>query len=92
LLTTTPAGRGSVKAKFVKSVSLGAKMSILRREFPPTGMVEGENDFTPVTSVLATVTFELAAVEFPTPCAVVRAPAGIVFVNCPEVVPAGTVT
>jgi len=67
LLTVTPAGRGSVTEKFVRFVSLGAKMSILNREFPPTGMLEGKNVFTPETSVPLTATLALAADRLPTP-------------------------
>ena len=67
LLTVTPLGSGSVTEKFVKSVSLGAKMSILNLEFPPTGMLDGLNVFTPETSVPLTVTLAFAAVRLPTP-------------------------
>ena len=67
LLTVTPAGKLSVTAKFVRFVSLGAKRSILSREFPPAGMVDGENDFVPETSVPATVTLAFAADRLPTP-------------------------
>lgn len=67
LLTMTPEGRGSVTEKFVKSVLPGAKISILKREFPPTGILEGENDLMPETSVLATVTFAVAADKLPIP-------------------------
>ena len=67
LLTVMPAGRGSVTEKFVRFVLLGAKMSILNLALPPTGILLGENDFTPVTSVPLTVTFALAAVRLPTP-------------------------
>ena len=48
LLTVTPAGRLSVSEKLVRFVSLGAKISILNLELPPTSIVEGENDFIPV--------------------------------------------
>ena len=92
LLTMTPAGKLSVTAKFVRFVLLGAKKSILNREFPPTGILEGENDFSPETSVPLTVTPALAEVRLPTPWAVVSPPAGMVFVNDPEGVPAGAVT
>ena len=92
LLTVTPVGRLSVTEKLVRFVSLGAKMSIRNLEFPPTVMDEGENDFIPVTSVLVTVTFAVAARKLPTPWVVVKAPAGIVFVNAPDGVPAGAVT
>ena len=67
LLTVTPAGRLSVTAKFVRFVLLGAKKSILNREFPPAGILEGENDFIPDTSVPLTVTPAVAAVRLPTP-------------------------
>ena len=67
LLTVTPAGRGSVTAKFVKFVLLGAMISILSLELPPTGMLEGVNVFTPVTSVPLTFTLAVAAVRRPTP-------------------------
>ena len=67
LLTVTPVGSGSVTEKFVRSVSLGAKMSILSLEFPPTGMLEGENDFIPETSAPLTATLAFAAVRLPTP-------------------------
>src|SRR5215208_2461131 len=92
LLTVMPAGRGSVTEKFVRFIPLGAKMSILNLALPPTGILVGENVFTPVTSVPLTVTFALAVVRLPTPCAVVSAPAGMLLVNAPEGVPAGTVT
>jgi hypothetical protein len=49
LLTVTPAGRLSVIEKLVRFVSLGAKISILNRELPPTAMEEGENDFIPAS-------------------------------------------
>lgn len=67
LLTVTPAGKLSVTAKFVRFVALGAKKSILNREFPPAGMLEGKNDFTPETSAPLTVTPAVAAVRLPTP-------------------------
>lgn len=67
LLIMTPAGRLSVTEKFVKSVSLGAKISILNRELPPVEIVEGENDFIPVTSVLVTVTLAFTRRRFPMP-------------------------
>lgn len=92
LLTVTPAGKLSVTAKFVRFVPLGAKKSILNREFPPAGMLEGKNDFTPETSVPLTVTPAVAAVRLPTPWAVVSPPAGMVLVNDPDGVPAGAVT
>lgn len=92
LLTVTPAGKLSVIEKFVRLVLLGAKKSILNREFSPTEMLEGKNDFVPERSVPLTVTAAVAAVRLPTPWAVVRPPGGIVFVNDPEGVPAGAVT
>lgn len=67
LLTVTPAGRLSVTEKFVRFVSLGAKISILNRELPPAGIVEGENDFVPATSVPVIVTLALAGSRFPIP-------------------------
>jgi hypothetical protein len=67
LLTVTPAGKLSVTAKFVRFVLLGAKKSILNREFPPAGILEGKNDFMPEMSVPLTVTPAVAAVRFPTP-------------------------
>jgi hypothetical protein len=92
LLTLTPVGKGSVTEKFVRSVSLGAMISIRSLELPPTGMEDGEKDFTPVTSVPLTVTFAVAAVRLPTPCAVVSKPGPIRLVSVPEAVPVGTVT
>ncbi len=67
LLTVTPAGRLSVSEKFVRLVSLGAKMSILNLELLPAAMVEGENDLTPVTSVPLILTLALAGSRFPIP-------------------------
>lgn len=66
LLTVTPAGKSSVIEKFVKSVSFGAKISILNLELPPAVIDEGENDFIPVTFVPLTVTLAFAASRFPT--------------------------
>src|SRR6266545_1829188 len=65
LLTFTPPGRLSVIETLVRSVSLGAKKSIRNLELPPAVMVEGENDFTPETFVLATVTLAFAGNRFP---------------------------
>ena len=65
LLIVTPAGRLSVIEKFVRFVSLGAKMSILNLELPPAGMEEDENDFVADTSVPMTVTLEFAASRLP---------------------------
>ena len=67
LLTETPVGRLSVIEKFVRFVSLGAKMSILNLELPPAGMEEGENDLIADTFVPMTVTLEFAASKLPTP-------------------------
>lgn len=67
LLTVTPAGRLSVTEKFVRSVSLGAKILILNLEFPSATMEEGENDFVPDTSVPRTVTVAFAGSRLPTP-------------------------
>lgn len=92
LLTVIPAGRLSVIAKFVRLVSLGAKISILKRKLPPAGIVDGENDLMPVTSVLVIVAVAFAGSRLPTTWVVVKPPAGMVLVSCPEVVPAGTVT
>ena len=92
LLIVIPTGKLSLTAKFVRSVSLGAKISILNRALPPMTILEGENDFIPVTSVLVTVTVAFAGRRLPTPWSVVKAPAGIVFVKAPAAVPAGAVT
>jgi hypothetical protein len=67
LLTVTPAGRLSVSEKFVRFVSLGAKISILNRELPAMKMEEGENDFIPATSVPLTITLAFAGRKLPTP-------------------------
>jgi hypothetical protein len=67
LLTVTPVGRLSVMETFVKLVLVGAKMSILNREFPPASIVEGENDLMPAISVLVTTTFAFAGRRLPTP-------------------------
>jgi hypothetical protein len=48
LLIVTLAGRGSTMEKFVRSVSPGATISILRSESPLGLIVAGENDFAPV--------------------------------------------
>ena len=92
MLTVTPAGKLSVIAKFVRSVTLGAKKSILNRALSPITILEGENDLIPVMSVLVTVTVTVAGRRLPTPWSVVKAPAGIVFLSVPAGVPAGTVT
>ncbi len=67
MLTVTPAGKLSVTEKLVRFVSLGAKISIRSLELPPAGMVEGENDFIPDTSVPLIVTLALAGGRFPIP-------------------------
>ena len=67
LLTVTPAGRLSLIEKFVRSVSLGAKMSILNLEFSPARIVEGENDLIPATSVPLTITFPVTGRRLPMP-------------------------
>lgn len=67
LLTVKPAGRLSVIEKFVRSVSPGAKISILNLELPPGAILEGENDFIPITSTPATVTLAVAGRTLPTP-------------------------
>jgi len=67
LLTVTPVGRLSVIEKFVRFVSLGAKISIRNLELPPAGIVAGENDFAPETSVPAMVTVAFARRGLPTP-------------------------
>src|SRR5215207_4730808 len=67
LLTVTPVGRLSVIEKFVRSVSLGAKMSILNLEFSPARIVEGENDLIPATSVPLTITFAFTGRRLPMP-------------------------
>ena len=67
LLTVRPAGRLSVIEKFVRSVSPGAKMSILSLEFPPVAIDEGENDLMPVTSTPATFTTAVAGRTLVTP-------------------------
>lgn len=92
LLTVIPAGKLSVIETLVRFVSLGAKISILNLELPPAAIVEGENDFTPLTSVPLIVTLAFAGVRLPTPTDVVKPPAGMVLVSCPEAVPGGTVT
>ena len=92
LLTMTPAGRLSVTEKFVRLVSLGAKISILNLELPPTTMEDGENDFIPSTSVPLTVTVALTGDKRPIPWEVVKSVVSMVFVKRPEDVPAGTVT
>ena len=67
LLIVTPVGRLSVIEKFVRSVSLGAVISILNLELPPAGIFEGENDFIPETSVPLTVTLALTGDRRPIP-------------------------
>lgn len=67
LLTVKPAGRLSVIEKFVRSVSPGAKISILNLELPPAAILEGENDFIPVTSAPAIVTVAVTGRRLPTP-------------------------
>lgn len=67
LLTVTPAGKLSVIETFVRSVSLGAKISILSLELPPASMVEGENDLMPATSVLVTTTLAFPGRRLPMP-------------------------
>jgi hypothetical protein len=44
LLIVTLGGRLSIMEKFVRSVSAGAGMLILNREFSPAEMLEGEKD------------------------------------------------
>lgn len=92
LLTVTPPGRSSVNPKFVRFVSPGATISILSLALPPAAIVAGENDLIAVISDPLTARVARAENKFPTPCAVVNAPAGMVFVNVPEAVPAGAVT
>ena len=92
LLTVTPAGRLSVSEKFVRFVSLGAKMSILNRELPPMTTEEGEKDLIPATSAPLTITLAFAGPWLPRPSSVVSPPAGIVFTNVPDDVPPGAVT
>lgn len=67
LLTVIPAGRLSVTEKFVRLVSLGAKISILNLELLPAAIEEGENDFIPATSVPRTVTLAFAGRGLPIP-------------------------
>lgn len=67
LLAVTPTGRLSVTEKFVRSVSLGAKMSILNLELPPATMEAGENDFAANTSMPLIVTLAFAGSRLPTP-------------------------
>lgn len=67
LLTATPAGRLSVNVKFVRSVSLGAKISTRNLELPPAAIVDGENDLIPATSVLVIVALPFIAVRLPIP-------------------------
>jgi hypothetical protein len=67
LLTATPEGKLSVTEKFVRFVSLGAKISILNRELSPAAMEEGENDFIPASSVPLTITLAFAGRTLPTP-------------------------
>lgn len=67
LLTVTPAGRLSVTEKFVRFVSLGAKISILNLELLPAAIEEGENDFIPASSVPLTITLAFAGRRLPTP-------------------------
>jgi hypothetical protein len=67
LLTATPEGRLSVTEKFVRFVSLGAKISILNLELPPTAIDEGENDFIAASSVPLTITWAFAGRGLPTP-------------------------
>ena len=92
LLTVTPEGRLSVIEKFVRFVSLGATISIRSLELPPTGIVEGENDFLTDTSVPLTVTLALAGDKLPIPWLVVNVSAGMIFVSTPDDVPVGAVT
>ena len=92
LLIVTPVGSGSVIEKFVRLVSLGARTVIRNLELPPTGMLEGENDFVPITSVLTTVKLALTGVRRPIPWDVVKPVVGMIFVNMLEGVPIGTVT
>ena len=67
LLTVIPAGKLSVIEKFVRFVSLGANISILKRELPPASIVEGENDLMPATSVLVTTILAFPERRLPTP-------------------------
>ena len=67
LLTVKPAGRLSVIEKFVRFVSPGAKISIRNLELPPGAILEGENDFIPVTSIPAMVTLSVAGRPLLTP-------------------------
>ena len=67
LLTVTSVGRLSVTEKFVRLVSLGAKISILNLELLPAAIEEGENDFIPATSVPRTITLAFAGRRLPTP-------------------------
>jgi hypothetical protein len=92
LLIVTLGGRLSTIEKFVRFVSPGAKMSILKRELPPGVIVEGENVFIPVSSDPAIETLAFAGRRFVAPWLVVIALAGIVFVNVPLADPAGAVT
>lgn len=67
LLMIIPVGRLSSSLKFVRSVLLGAKISILSLELSPTEMVEGVNDFIPATVVPLTLTVAVSESKFSTP-------------------------
>jgi len=92
LLTVTPAGSGSVTAKFVRFVSPGSKISIRSRELPPGTIVEGEKDLIPVTWDPATVTDPFAGTILVAPWSVLMALARIVFVSVAVGEPGGAVT
>jgi len=67
LLTVKPVGRLSVTEKLVRFVSPGANISILSLELLPSAILEGENDFIPVTSAPAIVTLAVAGRTLVTP-------------------------
>ena len=67
LLMVKPSGRLSMIEKFVRSVSPGAKISILNLELPPDAILEGENDLIPIISAPATVTVAVIGRALPTP-------------------------
>lgn len=91
LLTDKPAGRLSLMEKSVRSVSLGAVMSILKRELPPAWIVDGENDLIAATSVPVITTVAVPGRRFPIPCSVVSPSGGMTFLKVPEAVSAGAV-
>src|SRR5262245_6071225 len=92
LLMVTPLGRSSVIEKSVRFVSSGANMSICKRELPPLVIVFGTNLFAPLTSGPCRLRVAVAGRGIPTPWSFETSVALMIFLSCPEVVPAGTIT